>query len=563
MQSQTLNQVPQSANRYDDDPILRAIVTRLLPKPMLPKATHIFADMGRFSAGPLDELASLADKNPPQLLARDKFGSRVDEIEFHPAYTAMKELSYGRGIIGNYYGTGKESFDKCKSESVKFVQGYLFSQAEQGLYCPICLTDGTAFLIDQFGTTEQKQEFLPHLTATNLDRLWEGAMFLTEKAGGSDVGAVETIAKRLPNGQYALYGEKWFCSNAGAELAMVLARPEESRQKGTKGLALFALRRHKPDGSLNNLRIERLKDKLGTRSMPTGEIIFDGAIAELVGDVASGFANMVEMLSLSRLYNSVASIGLVRRVLTESLAYSNNRATFGKPLISRPLVRATLVEMAVELEAAMNLIFSISDWRGKQLAGEATEEESGLLRMMLPLAKYSSARLAVRSASEALELHGGNGYIEDWPLARFYRDAQVLPVWEGTTNILVLDAIRAIIKQGCHEAFFNFVERANVCQEISDATKELKQKLKELLGDTSSNSSAHESYLTRHWCDRAVQIFQATLLMQNASDERAQLAAENYMLRYFSGDKDSLTPSYGAHAESNSGTLLAISKAQP
>lgn len=539
--SQAVDRLPDAPNRYREDRALHRLLDRFLTPQARQWADPVLDRMGEASAGKLDDWAAQADKNPPRLETRDRFGNRIDHLDFHPSYRKLQEFAYGEGIVGHYYDPKVRETLGTGVEAVKFAQGYLFAQAEQGLYCPICMTDGTAYLIEKFGSEDQKKRLLPHL----LKAEWEGAMFLTEKAGGSDVGATETVARPVSGDHYALHGEKWFCSNAGAELVMVLARPQGAPE-GTTGLGLFALRRHLEDGRLNHLHLERLKDKLGTRSMPTGEVILNGSLAEPLGSLSRGFLQMTEMLNLSRLYNATASVAVMRRVLSESIRYAVVRHTFGRSLLSNPLVQARLVEMQVEQEAALHLMFWLYGWRA-----QANASEEKLVRMLTPLAKLSTARTAVQHASEAVEMHGGCGYIEDWPLARMFRDAQVLPIWEGTTNILALDTFRALYKEHCHEAFFAFVDQHNADEGVKLAAGELKKSLESLLA-----SPGQAAILP--WCLQATRVFQATVLAQTARGDHSTQVAEQYHRRHFANDRHSLTPSYLEHATKHHHSLLGL-----
>ncbi|MCE7870446.1 hypothetical protein DYH09_08735 [bacterium CPR1] len=544
--SQVVDRLPEAPNRFRDDRGLQRLLARHLSPEAQRWAEPVLDRMGAASAGELDELAALADRNPPRLHTRDRFGNRVDQLEFHPAYRKLQELAYGQGIVGAYYDRRVRQILRQSNEAVKFAQGYLFSQAEQGLYCPICMTDGTAYLIEKYGSEDQKLRLLPHLTSESLDSLWEGGMWLTEKAGGSDVGATETVARPTANEHvHALTGEKWFCSNAGAELVMVLARPAGAPE-GTTGLGLFALRRHLDDGRLNHLHLERLKDKLGTRSMPTGEVILNGSLAEPVGSLSRGFLQMTDMLNLSRLYNATASVALMRRALTESIRYAVVRHTFGHSLLSYPLVQARLVEMLVEQEAALHLLFWLYSWRGQ---ADSTQER--LSRMLTPLAKLTTGRSAVDQTSQAVEMHGGCGYIEDWPLARLLRDAQVLPIWEGTTNILALDTFRAMHKEKTHEAFFEFVDKHNADEGVRLAAGELKSSLEKLLSRPGQPG-------VLPWCQQATRVFQATVLGLTAQDEHSNQVAEHYLKRHFACDRHSLCPSYLEHAVRHHQSLLGL-----
>jgi len=265
-------------------------------------------------------------------------------------------------------------------------------------------------------------------------------MFLTERAGGSDVGANETVARRDAGGTWRLTGEKWFCSNVDAEAVLVTARPEGA-PSGTRGLRTFLLLTQGNAG----VTIERLKEKLGVRSMPTGEVTLCDAPAEEIGD----FRPMAEMMNLSRLYNAVATSAVIGRAIHEARWYAQRRQAFGKRVVELPLAQETLLDLEAEHLGALLMTFETVDALRRADAGD--DEAARLLRVLTPVVKAVTGKLAVPCVSEAMELIGGNGYIEEWPMARLLRDAQVLPIWEGTTNILVLDALRVTRKERGHE----------------------------------------------------------------------------------------------------------------
>ena len=550
MSLQVLETLPGPQNRFEADTTLAGLLSSYLSPEAHARALPVLNRMGAASAHELEGWAVLADRNPPRLVPRDRYGNQIDGIDFHPAYESLRIFAYCQGLIGHYYDPEVRRLLGPGLEVVKFAQGYLFAQAEQGLYCPICMTDGCAYLIERYGSPQQKKQYLPRLVSKNPDELWEGAMFLTEKFGGSDVGASQTTAEKDENGAYRLYGEKWFCSNAGAELAMVLARPAGA-PAGTAGLGLFAMRRHREDGQLNQVRLQRLKDKLGTRSMATGEYLLQGARAEPVGDLARGFAQMTDMLNLSRLYNATASASLMRRVTTECLRYATIRQTFGRSLLRYPMVVQTLVDMLVDLEGVLHLLFYLYSCRGLANLSLASDQQLKHLRILVPLIKLTSGRQAVSFASEGIELHGGNGYIEDWPLSRFLRDAQVLPIWEGTTNILALDTLRSVRKEGCGEALLSFVESGCGDSQVLAACKHLRRELACLLKDPGQPASLR-------WCWRAVQCFQASLLAKSAKTERAQRLFEQFLQRHFAPDRGDLRPVRFDHTITHFKTMLEI-----
>src|SRR6476646_10701699 len=267
---------------------------------------------------------------------------------------------------------------------------------------------------------------------------------MTEKAGGSDVGAIETSAR--PNGErWGLYGEKWFCSNADADLALVLARPEGAG-KGTRGLGLFLLPRVLPEGRRNSYRIVRLKDKLGTRSMASGEVVMDGAEAWLVGDIDRGFVQMAEMINASRLSNAVRAAGLMRRAFLEAREVCMHRVAFGRRLIDFPLQRRQFMKILLSAEQALSMVMYTATVL--DAADRGATEAGQQLRLLTPLLKFRACRDARRATGDAMEVRGGTGYIEEWSDARLVRDAHLGSIWEGTSNIVALDIARAVKREG-------------------------------------------------------------------------------------------------------------------
>lgn len=435
----------QHCDFWEADSLFRAIVEASLPSDTWPQALPALASMGRRAGIEAAPLAAVADRLSPRLVTHDPQGRRIDHVEYHPSYRQMEEIAYGGGCVAVKYEEGP--LRSCRHR-IGFALGYLFGQAESGLFCPVCMTDGVARVLEKFGSEEQQRSHIPRLAARDTRTLARGAMFLTEKQGGSDVGATATRAVRDGDG-WRLDGEKWFCSNVDAELCLTLARPEGAVD-GTKGLGLFLMARDLPDGSRNGYRIDRIKDKLGVRSMPTGEVTLEGARAEQVGKIDRGFAMMAEMLNLSRLYNSIASIAVLRRAALEARRYTSRRHAFGRPVIDHPLARVALESVEDALLGSTLVVWRVVTLLDAADGGD--RRAASLVRSLTPLIKYSTAKIAVAGVSECLELHGGQGYIEESVMPRLLRDAQVLPIWEGTTNILVLDTIRALRREESGEA---------------------------------------------------------------------------------------------------------------
>jgi alkylation response protein AidB-like acyl-CoA dehydrogenase len=311
------------------------------------------------------------------------------------------------------------------------------------------VTDTSIHLIRKFASQELQDYLLPKMLSGDVATMWKGTQFMTERAGGSDVGAIETTA-RFEDGEWRLYGDKWFCSHADADVALMLARPE-GRADGTKGLALFALPRRLKNGRRNAYRIVRLKDKLGTRSMASGEILLDGAFAYLVGDIDAGLKQMMEQVNLSRLSHGVRAAAMMRRGLNEAMACAKSRKAFGHTIIDYPLLRRQLLKITLPVEQSLSMFLFAASAMDRANAGD--REAADVLRILTPLLKFRACRDNIPVATGAMEVRGGNGYIEEWVNPRLVRDAHIGVLWEGTSNINALDIItRAVGKSGAHRA---------------------------------------------------------------------------------------------------------------
>jgi alkylation response protein AidB-like acyl-CoA dehydrogenase len=438
------------SNLFDEDPLGALFWEYWLGDARFRRLRHHFSALGE--AGALaTELSARADKLGPVLQTHDARGMRVDRVLQHPDYLELERLSYGRGIVAIKFDRKFLARHRAVRHLVGFGAGYYFAQSEIGLYCPICMTDGVGRVLERRPERKPLHDMtLAHIAATDLDDLWQGAMFLTEKQGGSDVGANAVTATKQGR-RWFLNGDKWFCSNVAADAILALARMPGG-VPGTRGLGLFLVLRKKPDANGATIRIHRLKDKLGVRSMPTGEVTFQNTEAFLIAGENEGFKVMAEMLNLSRLYNAVASVAAMRRAVLEALRYGAGRTAFGARLDELPLWRAGMADIVAEHLGIFALVFETV--RALDGADNGDAEMHKLVRIAIPMAKALSGKLALFAVSEAMEAIGGNAYIEESILPRLLRDCQVLPIWEGTTHILTLDALRAIHKEGCHTALF-------------------------------------------------------------------------------------------------------------
>lgn len=435
---------------YAIDRGLQDLLSLYLPAAQRAHLQPHFERMGQLAGGRLNALATVADKNPPVLHPRTRWGEDEDWIDYHPAYQEMEHIAFGDF---QFHAMGHRAGALGCTEPVpalaKYAFQYLFVQAEFGQMCPISVSDTSIHLIRKYGSAELQAKLLPRLLSADMDTLWKGTQFMTEKAGGSDVGAVETVARQI-DGQWHLFGEKWFCSHTDADIALILARPDGA-PAGTKGLALFALPRRLEDGSRNSYRIVRLKDKLGTRSMASGELRLDGAFAYLVGAPDQGLKQMMEQVNLSRLSHAVRAAAMMRRCLNEAMQAARHRSAFGSPVIEYPLLQRQLLKLMLPTEAALSMVMASADVMHKANQGDATARSA--LRLLTPLIKLRACRDNIVVATGAMEVRGGNGYIEDFVNARLVRDAHIGVLWEGTSNINALDAIqRAVRKDKAHLA---------------------------------------------------------------------------------------------------------------
>lgn len=429
-------------NLFDADPDLARLLSLYLPEAVLAPWLPRLQALGARAGGELDRLALSADKNLPVLASRTRRGEDLQRVLKHPDYVALERVAYAElGLASmSHVADGPPPL-------IKYALTYLFVQAEFGLCCPVSMTDSLTRTLRKYGAPELVERYLPSLASRDFDTLFQGAMFMTEQAAGSDVARTRTRA-RFEDGQWTLHGDKWFCSNPDADLAMVLARPEDAPE-GMAGVSLFLLPRLRPDGSRNAYRIVRLKDKLGTRSMASGEIVLEGATAYLIGEVGRGFQQMADMVNMSRLSNGVRAAGLMRRALNEALFVARHRQAFGKRLVDMPLMQRQLLKQMLPAEQARSLYMQIATLLPRADGGDEAAQKC--VRILTPLIKFRACRDARRVTGDAMEVRGGVGYIEEWSDARLVRDAHLGSIWEGTSNIVALDIARAVTREGALE----------------------------------------------------------------------------------------------------------------
>ncbi len=430
---------PQLGNQYDSDRVLRSYLRRVLPPDILAEIEPSLREMGELAGGELYEL-QLADRlNEPTLTQWDPWGERIDRIDVTAVWQRAERLAAEFGVVGAAYEGDYGRF----ARPFQFATAYLFHPSTDVYTCPLAMTDGAARTLLLSGNRPLIERAVPRLTSRNPATFWTSGQWMTEATGGSDVGTSETVACRDAGDRWRLFGRKWFTSATTSQIALTLARPE-GNGPGGRGLALFYLELRDENGRLNDITVNRLKDKLGTRKVPTAELMLDGAPAVPVMELANGVRNIIPMLHLTRTWNSVMAAATMRRGMALARDYAQRREAFGALLAHQPLHIDTLARLQAETEAAFHLSFFLVELIGRDEAGDATEEDAELVRLLTSIAKLTTGRQAVDVASEVLEAHGGAGYIEDTGLPLLLRDSQVMPIWEGTTNVLSLDTLRAV-----------------------------------------------------------------------------------------------------------------------
>jgi len=438
-------------NTWAADARLLALLDAWLRPATLAWAEPALSEMGRAAAQELQAWGDACERQPASLRQFDGWGQRIDEVVYPPAWRELAAVSARTGLVALPYEPATLARVGAEARVVQAALGYLFAPSTATYLCPVAMTDGAARVLTDAGTEPQRREVLARLVSRDPAHAWTSGQWMTERQGGSDVGR-NTLSARREGDRWRLDGQKFFCSNIGCEVALALARPEGAAP-GTRGLALFLVPRLLPlDGRRNSYRIDRLKDKLGTRAMATGEVTLDGADAELVGDAERGFAQMTAMLNITRLHNAVTAAAIMRRACMLAAAYAAQREAFGRTLEQQPLHQEVLREMSAQADGALYLTMRMAQLLGRVETGEAAGGEAALFRLGIALVKLYTAKQAVAVVSEAIECFGGQGYMEDTGLPRLLRDAQVLPIWEGTTSVLSLDALRVLRRSESMEA---------------------------------------------------------------------------------------------------------------
>ena len=510
-------------NWYETDPTLQLTMAYYLQPDELGVAEPHLSRMGALMGGPVARWAEQTDRNPPRLERYDRWGHDISQVVQPTSFTESKTA---------VLAAQKALKDDARRAGVNptlplYAANYLLDQADIGMGCALGTGGG---MVKSLVAAYAPADVRDHVLAKFASGEWEGetAQLLTERAGGSDLGALETTATRQGDA-WLLNGFKWFASNCDGQVFVVLAKPEGAPDSG-RGVANFLVLRTRRDGSRNGIRIRRLKDKLGTRSVASGEVEFVDAEAFLLSgepsgqDVESGPADgkglgrMMELTNAARLGIAMFALGNARRALVESLCYARQRRAFGDALLDKPLIRRKLAEMIVDVEAAQALVFDGTGFANHRQPRAVRQ------RIAVPVTKLKVCRLGITMASDAIEIHGGNGYIETWPVARLLRDAQVNTIWEGPDNILCLDVRRGIERSRAHQPLLERLRDAVSVSDDDDTTRLVNSRIDDLEAAITAwvkldgaVAEARLFPLTRFFGD----VYAGALLTEQAAWERA------------------------------------------
>ena len=473
-------------NWYETDPSLQLTMAYYLKPDELAVVEPHLSGIGELMGGPVARWAEQTDRNPARLERYDRWGHDVSQVVQPTSFVESKRavLTAQKALKDDARRAG------IRTSLPLFAANYLLDQADIGMGCALGTGGGMVkSLVAAYAPTDVRELVLDKFATGE----WEGetAQLLTERAGGSDLGTLETTATRHGD-SWLINGFKWFASNCDGQVFVVLAKPEGAPDS-SRGVASFLVLRTRRDGTRNGIRIRRLKDKLGTRSGASGEVELVDAEAFLLSDQpdtgqrstgqpntdeqpadGKGLGRMMELTNAARLGIALFALGNARRALVESLCYARQRRAFGGRLLDKPLMRRKLAEMIVDVEAAQALVFD-----GVGVANHR-QPRPVRQRIAVPVTKLKVCRLGITMASDAIEIHGGNGYIETWPVARLLRDAQVNTIWEGADNILCLDVRRGIERSGAHHPLLERLHDAVSVSDDDDTTHLVQRRIEDL-----------------------------------------------------------------------------------
>lgn len=525
-----LQSPPQPGNMFASDQALRAALGRMLPADVLASHMGRWLEMGDASDTLLRPLGEQAEANPPKLRAYDAWGRRIDRVEVCDAWNTLLKIAAEWGLIAAAYERKEAEYSRV----VQAVNIQIFGPWSAVATCPLAMTDGCARIMETWGRDMAvAPNAFKRLTSRDPAAAWTAGQWMTEKEGGSDVGRTSTRAQLL-DGQWRLSGTKYFTSATTSQCTLTLARPEGAGP-GSGPLQMFYLEPWRADGSPNAMMVRRLKEKLGTKALPTAELELLGSVAHLVGDPAeSGIRKITTVLNICRYWNTLSATYMMRHACALAFDYASRREAFNKTLSKHPLHLETLAGMQTEYEGALAISLRLAHLLGKTEVNTASATEAATLRLLTPLAKLMTGKQAVAVTSEALEAFGGAGYMEDTGLPRLLRDAQVLPIWEGTTNVLSLDALRAMARDDAFPCLMDDLNRhvgaASHIQALSPSVAAVQTSSARLTKHAHAMASAspeQQQLTARGFAMSLARTYTGALLLENAARDLTNNPSNN------------------------------------
>ncbi len=442
---------PHLENTFHSDLVLQKYIQKNLPIEYLNIVTEHLIHVGELAAGSWLQWAQEAMAQPPQLISFDAWGRRIDQITVSNGWLQLEKAAATEGIVATAYERQQNEFSRV----YQMMLLYLYSSSSAFYSCPLAMTDGAARALELFAPDDLKQTAFANLISRDPKKFWTSGQWMTERSGGSDVSESSTMAIQVGN-CFHLTGTKWFTSATTSQMALTLARTEGA-EKGNRGLSMFYLELRDENNKLNQIEVHRLKDKLGTKALPTAELSLHGTRARLIGKQGEGIKTIATVLNITRIYNSVCATAHMRRALDLAWDYSKKRKAFGAFLIDHPLHKMTLNRLEDDFKKSFQFTFFVVGLLGKEECAVATDLEKKLLRVLTPVVKLYTAKKSIIVSSEALESFGGAGYVEDTGLPYLLRDAQVFSIWEGTTNVLALDFLKVCEKEDGLATLIEFI----------------------------------------------------------------------------------------------------------
>jgi len=529
-----IQEVPGLNNEYTDDQFLQDYLSAYFPADRLAEIRPDLEQFGKRVAGEMLDWANACEVHLPKLVQYDASGKRVDEIKVAPEWLKLERVAAEDGLVA----IGYERQFGAYSRLYQFVKLYLYTPSSAIYTCPLAMTDGAARLIELYGNAALKAGAWKALTSRDPQQFKTSGQWMTERTGGSDISRSMTFA--YPDGEgYLLKGHKWFTSAITADMAFTLATTEQPAAGKRAPLSLFYLPIRHEDGTLNGIEVEALKDKLGTKALPTAQLSLTGAKAILVGEKGKGVRTIATLFNITRIYNTISAVSYMRRAFSLSKAYGESREAFGKKIGQHILYRNSLRELEIAYQSNTLLALFLARLLGREECGQASGTDTSLLRLLTPVAKLYTAKQSIKSASEHIEMFGGLGYLEDSNIPVMLRNAQVLSIWEGTTNVLSLDMLRAMEKEQGWEAFTTFAK--SMLSEIHQPTlQEQKRQVADKISVLENFVAAISAKEGLESCSRDIAFYLAEAaiallwldLLQRGPEKKEYTAALDYWIQY-------------------------------